>query len=208
MNPYEVLGVREDASDAEIKKAYRNLVKKYHPDHYKDNSMGSVAEEKIREINVAYDTIQKMRENGETYAQYSARTGEGNGYSGAEFNRYQQVVQDIRYGNLDAAQARLLQISETSRDAAWYYLMGEIAQRRGWYDSAQQYFTTAVQMEPANTLYRNALQNLYNRTNYYRQGGAQRGYDRGGNDLCNFCEALWCADCCCECAGGDLIRCC
>lgn len=207
MNPYEVLGVSENASDAEIKKAYRNLVKKYHPDHYKDNDMGAVAEEKIREINVAYDTIQKMRANGETYEQYQAKNGSGN-YSGEAFKRYQQVVDDIRFGNLDSAQARLLQIPEASRDAAWFYLMGEIAQRRGWYDAAQSYFTTAVRMDPTNPLYQNALQNLYNRTRYYRQNGNQRGYPDGGVDLCSLCQALWCADCCCECVGCDLIRCC
>lgn len=207
MNPYEVLGVPENATDAEIKKAYRNLVKKYHPDHYKESGMEGACEKKIREINVAYDTIQKMRANGETYAQYSARTGENN-YSGAQFDPYKDVVQDIRSGNLDRAQARLLQMPENVRDGAWYYLMGEIAQRRGWFDSAQQYFTIAVQKEPGNMIYQNALQDLYNRTRYYRQSGNQRGYDAGGSDICDFCQALWCADCCCECAGGDLIRCC
>lgn len=207
MNPYEVLGVSENATDAEIKKAYRNLVKKYHPDHYKDKGMGSVAEEKIREINVAYDTIQKMRANGETYAQYQARNG-SNHYSDEAFKHYQSIIEDIRYGNLDAAQAKLLQIPESTRDAAWFYLMGEIAQRRGWYDAAQSYYTTAVRMEPGNPRYQSALNNLYNRTRYYRQSGNQRGYPDDGVDMCSVCQTLWCADCCCECMGGDLIRCC
>ncbi len=206
MNPYEVLGVSESASDGEIKKAYRNLVKKYHPDHYKDQNMNHVAEEKIREINVAYDTIQKMRANGQTYAEYSAQNG--NPHYGTEFARYQQAVEEIQRGDLDAAQARLLQIPEQNRDGAWYYLMGEIAKRRGWFDSAQQYFTAAVQLDPNNMLYRNALQNLYRHTQYYRNSGAQRGYQANTDDLCNCCQALWCADCCCECMGGDFIRCC
>ncbi len=169
--------------------------------------MSHVAEEKIREINVAYDTIQKMRANGQTYAQYSRENGNGS-YDGAEFSKYQQVVDDIRVGNYDAAQARLLQIPAQNRDGAWYYLMGEIARRRGWFDAAQQYFTQAVQLEPNNLLYRSALQNLYRHTQYYRRGGTQRGYQANTDDLCNVCQALWCADCCCECMGGDLIGCC
>lgn len=206
MNPYEVLGVSESASDAEIKKAYRNLVKKYHPDHYKDQNMSHVAEEKIREVNVAYDTIQKMRASGQTYAQYSQQNGHHN--YGAEFSRYQQAVEDIQRGNLDDAQTHLMQIPEQNRDGAWYYLMGEIARKRGWFDSAQQYFTAAVQLEPNNLLYRNALQNLYRHTQTYRRGGTQRGYQVNTDDLCNICHTIWCADCCCECMGGDLVGCC
>lgn len=57
MNPYEVLGVSENASDEEIKKAYRELVKKYHPDKYVNNPLADLAAEKIKEINLAYDTI-------------------------------------------------------------------------------------------------------------------------------------------------------
>ena len=59
MNPYEVLGVSENASDEEIKKAYKELVKKYHPDKYQDNPLADLAEEKLQEINEAYDILMK-----------------------------------------------------------------------------------------------------------------------------------------------------
>lgn len=55
MNHYETLGVSRDASAQEIKKAYKKLARKWHPDLNKDNL--KVAEEKMREINVAYDTL-------------------------------------------------------------------------------------------------------------------------------------------------------
>jgi molecular chaperone DnaJ len=63
-NPYEVLGVKETASDAEIKRAYRELVKKYHPDQYRDNPLSKLAEEKLREVNEAYDEIMRQRAAG------------------------------------------------------------------------------------------------------------------------------------------------
>ena len=63
-NPYEVLGVSENASDEEIKAAYRKLAKKYHPDNYADSPLADVAEQKMKEINEAYDTINQLRQKG------------------------------------------------------------------------------------------------------------------------------------------------
>ena len=60
-NPYTVLGVDPSATDEEIKKAYRELAKKYHPDNYADSPLADLAQEKMKEINEAYDTIQKER---------------------------------------------------------------------------------------------------------------------------------------------------
>lgn len=56
-NPYEVLGISEGASEEEIKKAYREQVKKYHPDQYQDNPLSKLAEEKLREVNEAYEYL-------------------------------------------------------------------------------------------------------------------------------------------------------
>ena len=63
-DPYKILGVPEDASDEEIKKAYRELARKYHPDNYHDNPLEDLAQEKMKEINAAYEQITKERASG------------------------------------------------------------------------------------------------------------------------------------------------
>ena len=63
-NPYEVLGVAPSASDDEVKKAYRELSRKYHPDSYANNPLSDLAEEKFKEVQEAYDQIMKQRERG------------------------------------------------------------------------------------------------------------------------------------------------
>src|SRR5699024_6951665 len=61
-DPYQILNVSPDASDEEVKKAYRELARKYHPDNYHDNPLADLAQEKMKEINEAYDTIQRQRQ--------------------------------------------------------------------------------------------------------------------------------------------------
>ena len=63
-NPYEVLGISPNASNDEVKKAYRELSRKYHPDSYANNPLAELAEEKFKEVQEAYDQIMKQREGG------------------------------------------------------------------------------------------------------------------------------------------------
>ena len=83
MNPYEVLGVPENASEEEIKKAYKELVKKYHPDKYQDNPLADLAEEKLQEVNEAYDMLMKNRNSGSS-SSYSY----GNYGSGGDWHQF------------------------------------------------------------------------------------------------------------------------
>ena len=76
-NPYEVLGVSPNATESEIKTAYRNLAKKYHPDKYTNSPLADVAEEKMKEVNEAYDAIMEMRKNGGNSNSY----GNSGGYT-------------------------------------------------------------------------------------------------------------------------------
>ncbi|MEA4822538.1 MAG: J domain-containing protein [Clostridiaceae bacterium] len=209
MDPYKILGVSRTASDEEIKRAYRDLARKYHPDNYVNNPLADLAQEKMKEINEAYDRIQKERAGGSSSSySYNASSSDQSytGYSGS--TEYAGIRQMIAAGNLDGAEAALQQIN--SRNAEWNFLMGSISLRRGWYDDARHYFETAVSMDPANGEYQTALNQLRNRGNFYRtnQGSYAGGTGIGGCSACDACSSLICADCCCECMGGDLIPCC
>ena len=207
-DPYSVLGVSPNASDEEIKKAYRDLARKYHPDNYQDNPLADLAQEKMKEVNEAYDTITKARSQGGsgTYSNAGgySRAQSNNNYSqrtGGSVNN--QVRSAINSGNLGYAE-QLLNNPGVPRDAEWNFLMGSLCYRKGWLDEARRYYQTAVGMDPNNAEYASALRYMNSGGSYYRP----TGYSRGGMDNCDCCTSLCVADCCCECMGGDLISCC
>lgn len=200
-DPYEVLGVSPDAGDDEIKKAYRELARKYHPDNYQNNPLADLAEEKMKEINQAYDAITKARSGGgSAYGSGSAaQSGYSYGYSsGSAYQQqrqsggsgvYAQARQAISRGDLDGAE-QLLQ--GASRNGEWYFLMGSIAYRRGWLDEARQNYQIAVQMDPGNMEYRQAFSMM-------QRGGYGYQPDMAGAqcDGMDCCTAMMCMNCLC-----------
>lgn len=208
-DPYKVLGVSPNASDDEVKAAYRELAKKYHPDRYANNPLSDLAQEKMQEINQAYDEILKMRKNSSGGSSYSGSSY--GGYSGAGGrSQFADVRRMISSGRLDDADQVLDGVPSGSRDAEWHFLKGNILYRRGWIEEAYSHFTTASRMDPGNVEYRSALNQLqWQRSGGYRAGANQNGgMGNTGCSGCDVCSSLLCADCCCECMGGDLIRCC
>ncbi|NLN66139.1 MAG: DnaJ domain-containing protein [Clostridiaceae bacterium] len=231
-NPYEVLGLKEGASAEEIKKAYRELVKKYHPDRYMDNPLSDLAEEKLREVNEAYDYLMKNGGGGyqqqrsyhqqqrsyrqqhsqqqsqqrQQQQQQQQRQNTGYGYAG-DNQMYYQIRMMIQNGNL--AQAQQLLDSIQNRDAQWNYLQGLVFLRRGWYDRANVLLQKAVYMDPNNMEYNDTLSRVSNQYRGYQHNPQfyRGGYNREP-DMCQICGTLWCADSLCECCGGDLIGCC
>lgn len=180
MNPYEVLGVSEQASDDEIKTAYRQLVKKYHPDRYQHGSTEQVqAAEKLKQINAAYDMIQKIHQ------------GTFNWSGTPQFNDIRAAIQR---GAIGQAESMLNQM--TDRPAEWYYLMGIVLLRRGWYDGAAENFRQAYQREPGNKEYENAMRAMTQSAGMYQDygdDGTQAGWD---SPLCRICAACACLSCC------------
>ena len=112
-DPYQILGVPETATDEEVKKAYLKLARKYHPDNYHDNPLADLAQEKMKEINAAYEQITKSRSGGQRNSGYNAGYGGYSGQSGwsnqstSGSSVLQQVRIAINSGNLSRAEALL-----------------------------------------------------------------------------------------------------
>jgi hypothetical protein len=114
----------------------------------------------------------------------------------------------IRQSRLEEAQELLDGVPPHTRNAEWYFLNGTVLYRRGWFDQAYTSFATAARMEPTNPEYRNAVNNAQ-RQSSVQYNNPYRNYGSGNDcNACDVCQGLICADCCCECMGGDLIGCC
>ena len=195
-DPYKILGVSRDATDEEIKKAYRALAKKYHPDNYQNTDLAELAAEKMKEVNEAYDTILRQRQGG--------GDSSGSSYSGS--SSYAQIRRMINEGRYAEAELNLDAVNNSGRNAEWHYLKSIILVRRGWLYDALNHIDIACNMDPSNEEYRQLKVNLQHSANTY--GRSYRGGNVATCDGCDVCSSLICADCLCECCGGDLIRCC
>ncbi|MDU4884222.1 J domain-containing protein [uncultured Clostridium sp.] len=206
MNPYEVLGVKPGASQEEIKSAYRKLVKQYHPDQYGDNPLKDLAQEKLAEVNKAYD----MLKNGGGNTSYNSSSNGYNasyntGYNSYSSNTaiYAEVRSLIQMRSISVAESKLNAIKQ--RDAEWHYLYGNVMMAKGWFESAYNNIQRACAMDPNNFEYRQALSQLQSRGRGYSQTYRT---SNGTMDTCDCCINLVCLDSLCECFGGDLIGCC
>jgi len=194
-NPYEVLGIKPGASEEEIRAAYRELVKKYHPDKYVDNPLADLAEEKMQEINEAYDLLMKQSRSGGGYGgqqsygygqqQSQQSYGSGNSY-------YYAIRQEIDRNNLAKAEQMLIQAP--NRDAEWYFLSGVLSFRKGYREDGLANIEQAMAMDPDNFEYRRFYQNLRSGAHMYAGRSNGQGYNK--NDMCvDCCTAYICFDC-------------
>lgn len=198
-NPYEVLGVSKNATDEEIKEAYRALARKYQADNYSGSPLSDIAKRKMDELDGAYDAIMLERRRHTGPGGYYGAEGYG-GYSHAD-SQFPDVRSIIGSGRIDDAEVILDGIPQEGRGAEWYFLKGQVQQRRGWFDEAYRSYSRACQLDPQNSEYSSAFNRLNNNAGGYRQTRSVHA----GCGVCDLCTTLLCADTCCECLGGDLI---
>lgn len=202
MDPYKVLGVSPNATDEEIKQAYRRLAKKYHPDL---NPGDETAAKKMQEVNAAYERIKNPEK---------AASGGQNGYGSYggydPFGGYRQYTEDsdqdpyqrsayqyIRYGDYRAA----LNVLENSgnRDARWYYLSALANDGLGNQVTALEHIRRAVSMEPNNMIYLQTLEQIQNGGAAYRQRAGQfRGFRMAGSPCAGLCMFYFLQLFCCR----------
>lgn len=198
-DPYQVLNISSNATDDEVKKAYRDLARKYHPDNYHDNPLADLAQEKMKEINAAYDEIQRRRSGQGGGRAASSQSGYGYGYgqqSAYSGNPvFQRVRMAINRNDLNTAEQLLAEISD--HNGEWNFLKGMICYRRGWVDEARRYYQTACQMDPGNAEYRQALNFVENSGGGYRPEGYDVYSTGCGDNICAraLCTYLMCNLC-------------
>jgi len=205
-NPYKVLGVSPGASKEEIKDAYNILVKKYHPDRYPEEHMKELAEQKMKEVNEAYDMI--INGHSSAYSGYSgthqSQNGRNDNPDAEEWQKLNQARRFISEKNFNSAREILQSMNIQSGE--WLYLMGIVEINTGNFEKGKYYIGRAVELDPSNTEYRAAYNQIFQGTVFSRQPGYYRRSE--ADSCCQMCVGLWCLDTCCECGGGDLIGCC
>lgn len=219
MDPYQVLGVSRDASDDEVKKAYRNLSRKYHPDANINNPNKAQAEEMFKKVQAAYDQIMKERQyggHGTAGSQYGQGSSHYGGYSGGfggfggfgasdreEEPRMQAARNFINSGHYQEACNVLNSIQE--RNARWYYYSAIANSGIGNQINALEYARKAVQMEPGNAEYRQLVSRLENNGRWYADRGTQYGFGTDGRSNC--LSDLCCCMCASSMCGGGFMPC-
>ena len=191
-DPYKVLGVSPDASDEEIKSAYRRLAKQYHPDR---NPGDAEAAKKMQQVNDAYDRIknpEKARQN-RGYGGYSHQS-----YEQPTGNQYAQAAyQYIRFGRYREALNVLNSTQE--RNARWYYLSALANDGLGNQVTALEHIRRAVSMEPDNREYLQTLEDIQNGgAAYRRQAGNFRGFTMRTGGLWSLCLCWFAQMFCCR----------
>ena len=213
IDPYSILGVDRNASDDEIKKAYRKLSRKYHPDANINNPNKEQAEEKFKQVQQAYEQIMREKEQGSGYGSYGGGFGGFSGFSGQTENSYQDeeairrqaAANFIQSGHYREAMNVLSSLSQ--KNAHWYYLSSIANMGLGNNVNALNDIRQAVNMEPDNLQYRMLLQRMEGGGTWYQE--QQNPFGGMPSDNGDYCMKLCLANMLCNlCCGGGGVFCC
>jgi len=209
-DPYLILGIERGASQEEVEKAYKTLRAKYSDLKFEEGEVGANAAKMLGKLDMAYeDCLMDIRDR-ENVRNY-----------GSSYGEIENLIKEKKYEDAQT----LLDKCEV-RDAEWHYMEAQIFYKRQWHSEAKAQLEIACDLDPSNEKYKSTLERLervmnrpkdaeFNSERGQRQSRA--GYtnpnssdfaDNGSDACCNACSTLLCADCCCECMGGDLIPCC
>jgi curved DNA-binding protein CbpA len=195
-DPYKELQVSPSASDDEVKAAYRELARKYHPDHYDGNPLSELATEKMQVVNKAYDAIMAQRRGNGSSGQSSAYGGQ---QGSSQFGDIRRLINSRR---ITEAEELLDGVPRERRDAEWHFLKGSVYQFRGWLDEAYESYATACNQDPANNEYKNAFAQLqWQRQTARTRGGGYYSPSSDMNSCNNACTMCLCLNCCMSCCG-------
>lgn len=205
LDPYSVLGVSRDASMDEIKKAYRSLSRKYHPDANINNPNKEQAEEKFKQVQQAYDQIVREREQGTYQDSWYGGFGSQGGYQTQDDQRTMEMRAAANY--INAAHYRealnvLNRMQERERNGEWYYYHAIASAGAGNTANAMEDARRAVELEPSNMQYQRLYQQLQSGGQWYQSMGSGYGFERSGDSMGNcccqcLCMNLLCPGCCC-----------
>lgn len=209
LDPYRILGVSRDASEEEIKKAYRALSRKYHPDANINNPNKDQAEEKFKEVQQAYEQIMKEREYGSTggyeyggFGGFQQGASQSRNFSEDELHM-QAAANYIQQGYYQEAMNVLSGISV--RNGQWHYLCSMASMGLGNNLDALSHIQEAVRLEPDNMQYQMLLQRMQQGGQWY--GNMQRTYGGMQADGSDWCMRVCCASAVCNVCSGGTVCC-
>ena len=196
-DPYKILGISRDATDEQIKQAYRQLAKKYHPDR---NPGDAEAAKKMQQINAAYEQIKnpEKAQPGAGYGGYDPFGGYQQRAYQQDGDSYQQAAYNyIRFGRYREALNALQNC--TAKDARWYYLSALAHYNLGNQVTALEHIRRAVSMDPGNEEYLNILEKMeHGGATYRRSADNYRGFTMRGNPCASHCLCYFLQLFCCR----------
>ena len=209
-DPYSILGVPRSCTDEELKKAYRSLSRKYHPDANINNPNRDHAEAKFKEVQQAYDQIMHERQYGSSgssddfgygpfrgfYGQYR-QAGPQTGSESQEDLHMRAAANFINGGRYKEALNVLEGIS--NKNAQWYYYSAVANSGIGNNVIALQHAKEALRLEPSNMQYQMLVQRLESGGSWYQQqqGSYQTTFNMGNNFCLKLCLLNMLCNCCC-----------